>query len=175
MSEVVSPTEHPGNIASAGHYMSYLWYGHCINHPEDYRDDVSDFHQDEHYVDQAFTWFKEKQAQDPQATLIRQLQRVIKSAMHEVEVDLPLDGKKKRLLQVHLIGETSVRGMEMAHSTRLIKDYPDLAVITSPFIDGRLTDGLIRSAKIGRISSSFSRYATTERLLPGYLATISQE
>lgn len=175
MSEALSPAERHATLASAGHYMSYLWYGHCVNYPDDYRDDVSDFHQDEHYVDEAYTWFEEKKARDPQITLIRQLQRVVKSAMNEIEVGLPIDGREKRLLQVHLIGETSVQGMELAYRDGLIEDYPDVAVITSPFVDGRLTDELIRATKIGRIVPSFSRYATMERLLPGYPLVTSEE
>lgn len=173
MSESLYTFERPASNKSAGHYLSYLWLGHCVSHPKDYNRDIVGYHQSRKDQEHNYTLFRSKQLQGPGAVLITQLQRIIKGARSELGLEPPFNPSERLLLKVHLVGEVSVRGMELAHENGLIDDYPDLANVTSPFVDGRLIDGALRAAQRGRIDESFARYATIERLLPGYAPVIS--
>jgi hypothetical protein len=175
MSEILAPLERPASVKSAGHYMSYLWLGHCVNYPADYKRDISNFHQGIRDRNRDYSLFREKLTQGHGAVLLPQLQRIIKSAKNELGLEFPRDAEKMPLLKVHLIGEISVRGMDLAIDNRLIEEYPDLAGVTSPFVDGRLIDGALRIPRNGAIKESLINYATMERLLPGYVLPISVE
>lgn len=158
-------------LISGQQYMSYLWLGHCVMKPEDYREAAVAFHQDERFADDITMNFIESANTDPERILIEQLGRVVVSAQRELGKRTPLDASARRQLQVYLAGDVSTRGQEFALQNKLFDDFPDLNTVTTPLANSHLVDGLIRYKKTGKLSKALRNQATFDRLLPGYQLT----
>lgn len=166
----------PDCFMSSNKYASYLWLGHCIFNPEDYYNDLRNYHQDNVIASDELAKFKSNISSKPEeAILLPLMGRIIHSAHLELGESLPFTGKERRLLQVYLVGEVSVRGQEILEQDGLIDQDPALARIQSPFKDSTLIDKVIRYRRCSRASKSLIEYATMDRLLPGYERAITSE
>lgn len=171
----------PDCFMSSNKYASYLWLGHCIFNPILYRNGLMDFHDDEERVEQEFTRFQHDLQKPAENILLPLLTRIVHSAHLELDEELPRTAAQRRRLQVYLVGEISVRGMERMDEEGWIEDYPAISQIQTPFRDSTLIEKIIRfslSRQKRTIQTNHLRlvnYATLEKLLPGYPLSVTSE
>lgn len=158
-------------LLAAGGYMNYLWMGHCYHHPESYFESALAFHEDETLADSRYEKFLAAQSQGIGAVLLPQMVCIVKNARRELSFTYPIEQKQKRILQVYLAGEVTEAGTMLAQDNGLYIDCPELVEVTTPFADAQMIDSALRAQRSGRLSAAFLRYATVDKLLPGYQAS----
>lgn len=158
----------PAPLVAAGGYMNYLWMGHCFHYPESYFESALAFHEDEALAAVNYENFLEAQSRGIGAVLIPRMVCIVKNARRELHITYPIEQQQKRVLQVYLAGEVTEAGTMLAQDNGLYIDCPELVDVTTPFTDTQIIDSSLRAQRSGKISAAFMRYATADRLLPGY-------